>query len=187
MRKVYRKRSTGIIKYCALSVLLLSEAVHGDVLGALNVARHSGCPSAAGPAKLQIDKKLSRAATWVASGTKPHDAAQAVGYAATQLASIHLHGFRDDRALQKVLAQRYCEIIGDVNIHDVGFSQRGDELWILLGASRGDPGRPANASSQVLSLVNRARSYANVTQGSPPRPAQGRGRRAPGMRYDGGL
>jgi uncharacterized protein YkwD len=76
------------------------------------------------------------------------------------LASLHLEGFDNDVELQKLLLRRSCNIVGDADARDVGYFQRGSAVWILIGAARGDPGKPAFASKQVLMLVNKARAQA---------------------------
>lgn len=158
MRKFFQAPNSRLfIVYAASSILLIGSA-HADVLSALNVVRQHGCGSATSLSKLHLDPKLTQAAKQVALGLKPNDAVHAVGYPIVQLSSIHLEGFSNDQELEEILKQKNCGALADAGIHDVGYSQRGGEVWILLGEARSDPGNPATASRRALQLVNQARA-----------------------------
>lgn len=141
-----------------LIVMICAAArVDASVLDAVNAARHE-CGERI-QNQLSLNKLLNTAARQASQGMRPADAAYAVGYAMTQLASIHLQGFRSDRELHSMLAQRSCKIVGDADARDAGYFQRGNEVWILIGAARGDPGDAVAASRRALALVNKARSH----------------------------
>jgi len=126
------------------------------ILNVLNAARKE-CQRDSKPV-LALNKQLNAAAKQVSRGSKPADAAHAAGYAMTQLGSIHLEGFHDEGELKQMLLQRSCEMVGDDDARDVGYFQRGGAVWILIGASRGDPGNSNVAAKRALVLVNKARS-----------------------------
>jgi uncharacterized protein YkwD len=128
-----------------------------DLLNAVNTARVQCQPSAQ---QLRSSKPLSNAAKYVAEGMKPPDAAHKAGYAMTQLASLRLAGFKSERDMQAELLRKYCKAISDLDSRDVGYFQRGDKLWILIGAARGDPGDLGAAANKALVLVNKARAQA---------------------------
>jgi len=149
-----------LVRLCiVLLTALTSNTGQADVLTALNSARQHGCSDMA-IGKLQLNRKLNNAARQYSKGYRPNDAAHAQGYEMMQLASLHLEGFSNDMELQSLLAQRSCSIVGDADARDVGYFQRGSAVWILIGTARGDPGKPAVASKQVLMLVNKARALA---------------------------
>jgi len=136
----------------ALSALSVANA---SVPDALNFARHK---CGASHSILMPNKQLNAAAMKLSQGLKPNDAARSVGYSMTQLASIHLEGFNDESELQALLLQQSCKFVGDQDAREVGYFQRGSQVWILIGAARGDPGSPAVAAQQALMLVNKARA-----------------------------
>lgn len=136
-------------------VCCMAGRAGADIIGVLNSARHD-CNNRT-VVRLRLQKQLSTAAKKVSQGSKPADAAHAVGYEMTQLASIHLEGFNSERELQSLLQQQSCKYVGDEDARDIGYFQRGNEVWILVGASRGDPGNPIAAAKRALQLVNQAR------------------------------
>ncbi len=148
--------SKRLITGCIL-ITLLTCGARANVLASINYAREHGCSERA-INKLQLNKNLNEAAKRYSQGTKPSDAAHSVGYEMTQLASLHLEGFNNDAELQRLLLWRYCNIVGDADARDLGYFQRGSAVWILIAAARGNPGKPAVASQQVLQLVNQARA-----------------------------
>jgi uncharacterized protein YkwD len=140
--------------------LLASVSNAADVLSVVNTVRTQECARNNKPALLQLNGKLNQVALRVAGGNSPHDAAASVGYQATQLASIHLTGYSNAGALKQLLRERYCSNLNDRNLQHIGVAQRGDEIWILLGAQLNVPRDAAAASIRVLELVNAARVQA---------------------------
>lgn len=147
-----------LVRQFAVLLILISVSSVADaaIVNVLNAARKE-CQRDPQPS-LVINKQLVAAAKQVAQGSKPADAAHAKGYAMTQLASIHLEGFHDEAELKRMLLQRSCKIVGDKDARDAGYFQRGSAVWILIGASRGDPGNADIAAKRALVLVNKARS-----------------------------
>ena len=141
----------------ALALILVCTSVCADVLTALNYARQHGCGDAT-VNKLQLNNKLNRAAKGYAKGLKPNEAIRETGIAMTQLASLHLEGFNDENELKSLLIQQSCKTIGDDEARDVGYFQNGQEVWILIGAERGNPGDPVVAAKRALKLVNDVRA-----------------------------
>lgn len=128
-----------------------------SILGALNTARHA-CGVEAHP--LTLRRQLDAAAKKVSQGMRPANAAHASGYDMTQLSSIHLQGFADEQELRALLLQQSCKIVGDADARDAGYYQYRDEVWILIGASRGHPGNAVHVEKRALLLVNEARARA---------------------------
>lgn len=141
-----------------LMMVFTSSVADATILNVLNAARKE-CQRDIQPA-LVLNKQLSAAARKVSQGARPSDAAHAAGYAMTQLASIHLEGFHDESELREMLLRRSCKMLGDSDVRDAGYFQRGSAVWILVGASRGDPGDPVAAAKRALLLINKARAQA---------------------------
>jgi uncharacterized protein YkwD len=132
-----------------------SQPATADVLTEINGARRQCQPGLNKP--LKFNKLLAVAAKSTSQGLRPKDAAQAAGYAMTQAALIHLEGFDGELQLQSLLARKFCAIVGDNEARDVGYYQRHDAIWIVIGAARGDPGNPVAVANRALLLVNQAR------------------------------
>jgi uncharacterized protein YkwD len=150
-----------LFKAFPLLMLLVQPGIaaamtQADVNKALNEARRQ-CDSSV-TSQLRSNAQLMKAAAKASKGTRPADAAYAVGYEMTQLASLHLQGPATAAELQSVLQERSCEIVADADAREFGFYARGTEIWILVGAARGNPGKPAIAARRALMLVNNARA-----------------------------
>lgn len=139
-----------------LAALLISGAVNASVVDTINAARRN-CGAVQPLVSVRL---LSDAAKKVARGLKPADAVHSAGYAMTQLASLHLAGFGDERELHSLLLRQSCKIVGDEDAREVGYFQHGNEIWVLIGTSRGEPGSPTRVAMRALMLVNEARAQA---------------------------
>jgi uncharacterized protein YkwD len=133
-----------------------------DVIGVVNAARGQCQPNAK---QLKLSKPLSNAAKSVAEGMTPPDASHKAGYAMTQLASLRLAGFKSERDMQSELVRKFCKALSDADARDMGFYQRNNQYWILIGTARGDPGDPVEAAKRALVLVNKARTQARQCGG----------------------
>jgi len=140
-----------------LCIACFMPAWAGDTVSTVSIVNQARVDDCHVKRTLSSDRRLQRAAEKVARGQSPHDAAQAAGYPAVQLAMIHLAGY-DDAALREVLARNYCKVLGQPQLQHVGVATRRDERWILVAAARSDPGDASTASNEVLRMVNEARS-----------------------------
>lgn len=143
---------------CGLIAFTLAYAAT-DVLSVVNAVRIKEC-STGKLLPLQSNAKLTQAAQLLAIGKTPHDAATAARYQATQLASIHFSGYNNGAQLTQTLRDHYCANLGDRNLQHIGIAERGNEIWILLGAQLNAPQDAQAASKRVLELVNDARGRA---------------------------
>ncbi|MES1190117.1 MAG: CAP domain-containing protein [Steroidobacter sp.] len=147
-----------VSQFCVMVVAVVAASpAAATILGALNAARQA-CGVEAHP--LTLHRQLNAAARKVSEGMRPANAAHASGYDMTQLSSIHLQGFGDERELRSLLLQQSCNILGDADARDAGYYQHRDEVWILIGAARGHPGSAMHVEKRALLLVNEARARA---------------------------
>lgn len=129
-----------------------------DALTVINAIRSRGCQGNASAAALNSNAQLNRAAQSLSRGAAAHDAARTAGYQMRKLDSVHLAGFDSDAELKQTLSVRYCAVLSDRELQDVGVAQRGGQIWILFGAQIKTPGEAAAVSRRVLELVNAARA-----------------------------
>jgi uncharacterized protein YkwD len=142
--------------------LCAAGGVRADPAAVVNALRGGGCrgqPAAASAARVGV---LDAAARELARGTRLGNALDRVGYAAATSTSFHVRGSREDAAIERILAERYCDSIRDARYGELGVYQNGDETWIVLAARQKPP--PTldfmAVSARVLELVNRARGEA---------------------------
>lgn len=134
-----------------------------DVVDIANSVRRDGCrtpPAAIRPLKAQAE--LDEAAQRVARGEKLETATSRSSYRARESATIRVTTTKGEDGLAQTLTQRFCDIVADPGLQDVGVFQRGDDTWIVLARPLDLPG-PADAhrlNEQVLALINEARSKA---------------------------
>jgi uncharacterized protein YkwD len=84
------------------------------------------------------------------------------GYRARKSASIHIRAAKGDDRVAQILTQRFCGIVADSSLHEIGVFRRGEEMWMVLAAPFTPPA-PDDApavSHRVLELVNEARRHA---------------------------
>ena len=135
------------------------------LLQAFNNVRARGCsgiPAATVP--LQVDQRLSAAATRTAAGTELADALKAVGYRSPRTTLIALSGYIDAPAIAQGAARYSCQTVMDDDYKQMGFYAQGPRVWIVLAAPFLPP-RPTDKDqieARVLFLVNEARSQARM-------------------------
>jgi uncharacterized protein YkwD len=104
--------------------------------------------------------KLEQAAKRYSQGSALQKAAADSGYLAAEIAGIHLSGPASDAEVERMLIKHDCPTLQDAKMREFAAVRRGREIWMVLAApvtlpARGDA---ASVSSEVLNLVNAARS-----------------------------
>jgi uncharacterized protein YkwD len=149
----------------ALIVILAVAPARGvaDLVDVANAIRSQGCGklSAVGQ-PLRAQTQLDDAARRIARGGGLETATSGSGYRAKKSASIHIRTTKGDDGVSQILAQRFCEIVTDSNLREIGVYQRGEETWMVLAApfSPPDPDDASAVSHRVLELINEARIQA---------------------------
>jgi len=133
-----------------------------DLVDVANVIRSQGCGEwSAADRPLRARTQLDEAARRIALGEGLETATSGSGYRAKNAASIHIRNTQGDKGVAQMLAQRFCGIITDSNLHQIGIYQRGMETWMVLAApsSLPDPDDASTVSGRVLELINKARLH----------------------------
>ncbi|HEX5048316.1 MAG TPA: CAP domain-containing protein [Gammaproteobacteria bacterium] len=149
------------VAVAAFACVALAPAARADPLAAVNALRAKGCAKqAAVGTPLKRDAALDGVARELARDNRLVAAVAKINYPAEASTSFHVKGARDDAAVQRVLAERYCAAINDAKYVELGAYQKGDETWIVL--ARRQPQAPVLAAAaverRVLALVNEARA-----------------------------
>jgi uncharacterized protein YkwD len=143
------------------ALLLRAPAAYADPQSVLNGFRMNGCGDrpAAGT-RLRPDSALDAVARELARDDRLEHAVERAAYPAASSTSFHVRGSREDDAIRRILAARYCDAINDPRYAELGVFQRGDETWIVLAVRKVVP-PPLQATAvaeRVLVLVNAART-----------------------------
>ncbi len=130
-----------------------------DGVDVANTIRSQGCGSfAALEEPLRRSDSLGQAAKRVAGGEELLAAAANSGYRAKSSAVIRFTATGDDIA--HMLTARFCDIVADPTLRDIGIYSSNDTTWLLLAApltieTFGDDGGPEHS---LLELINEART-----------------------------
>ncbi|MFQ6006034.1 MAG: CAP domain-containing protein [Woeseia sp.] len=149
----------------ALVVLLAVAPVRGvaDPVDIANSIRSRGCGElSAVDRPLRARMQLDEVARRVAHGVTLDKATSGSGYRARKSASIHIRTAKGEDGVAQMLAQRFCGIVADSTLHEIGVFRRGEETWMVLAAPFAPPA-PDDApavSHRVLELINEARRHA---------------------------
>ncbi len=149
----------------ALVAILAATPVRGiaDLVDLTNSIRSQGCGElSAVDWPLRARMQLDEAARRVAHGVRLQTAMSGSGYRAKKSASIHIQTAKGNDGVAQMLAQRFCGIVADSTLHEIGVFRRGEETWMVLAAPFAPPG-PDDApavSHRVLELINEARRHA---------------------------
>jgi uncharacterized protein YkwD len=149
----------------AIVVILSAAPVRGvaDLVDVVNSVRSRGCaelPAVERP--LRARAELEEAARRVAHGDGLETATSESGYRARKSASIRIRTTNGDDGVAQILARRFCKIVADESLREIGVFRRGDETWMVLATPLSPPtweDAPA-ASRRVLDLINEARVHA---------------------------
>ena len=165
--RLHRNRVThrrGAAVCCALLVaaaLAPQYAAHADPIAVINGFRTNGCGREPAPrTRVRPDTALDAVARALGNDMPLEDALEEADYPAASSASFHARGSRDDEAIRRLLAQRFCGAINDPRYTEIGVFQRRDETWIVLAARQAAPPQlePFAVQQRVLTLVNAARA-----------------------------
>lgn len=159
--RVYRSVLTALALGAALAPVLAS----GSTLDALNSVRTQGCGGKPGlTMKLARDAALNEVALRMSSGAALAEAVAAAHFHARLSASIAIAGAADERALGRVIAQRFCSEVLNGDFQRAGIWDRGKDTWIVLATPFNVPlAKDAVAiRKRALELVNQARSKART-------------------------
>jgi uncharacterized protein YkwD len=149
----------------ALVVILAVAPARGvaDLVDVANVIRSQGCGElSAVDRPLRARPQLDDAARHIAHGDGLETATSRSGYRAKKSASIHIRTTKSDASVAQLLAQRFCEIVTDSNLREIGVYRRGKETWMVLAApfSPPDPDDASTVNHRVLEMINEARLHA---------------------------
>ncbi len=146
----------------ALVVILAVAPARGvaDLVDVANAIRSQGCGEfSAVDRPLRARTQLDEAARRIAHGDGLETATSGSGYRAKKSASIHIRTTKGDDGVTQLLTQRFCEIVTDSDLREIGVYRRGKETWMVLAApfSPPDPDDASIVSHRVLELINEAR------------------------------
>ena len=151
---------------CAGIVVILAGAPArgiADLVDVANSIRSQGCGELSAVVwPLRARMQLDEAARRIAHGDKLETATSGSGYRAKKSASIHIRTTKGDDGVAQMLAQRFCGIVADSTLHEIGVFRRSEETWMVLAAPFAPPA-PDDApavSHRVLELTNEARRHA---------------------------
>jgi uncharacterized protein YkwD len=151
---------------CGAVVVILAVAPArgvADLVDVANAIRSQGCEElSAVDRPLRARTQLDEAARRIAHGDGLETATSGSGYRAKKLASIHIRTTKSDDGVAQMLAQRFCGIVADSNLREIGVYRRGKETWMVLAApfSPPDPDDASTVNHRVLDLINEARLHA---------------------------
>ncbi|MDH3749760.1 MAG: CAP domain-containing protein [Gammaproteobacteria bacterium] len=149
----------------ALVVILAVASARSvaDLVDVTNAIRSHGCGELSAVGRpLGAQRQLDDAARRIAHGDELETATSGSGYRAKKSASIHIRTTKGEDGVTQMLAKRFCEIVTDSNLREIGVYRRGDETWMVLAApfSPPDPDDASTVSHRVLELINEARVQA---------------------------
>jgi uncharacterized protein YkwD len=144
-----------------LLLLLACTSVHAaDVVAALGAARARGCEHLPGViTPWRRKEELSDAARRMSGGTSLQDAVFRSSYRAQRSAEIYVQA-PNDQELVNIVRERFCTLLIDRDLTEIGVYRRGEETWIALAQPFVTPQMKdaAAVSERVLALVNQARA-----------------------------
>jgi uncharacterized protein YkwD len=154
------KRTLTPLFFVAMICFAALSASAADVAGIANGVRAASCRgTSAGIEPLRPEPRLDVAARRLAEGMKLEQATGAAHYPAKLSALIRVRTLLGDGGLSRTLAQRFCDIVGDTRLTEIGVYESGAETWLVLAApfTPPDSADPAELDRRVLELINEAR------------------------------
>ena len=152
-----------LLQVTPVDAALLTRPLAGiDLVALVNQLRTTQCPRPATRlAPLADTAGLRHAAQRWSAGGRLEGALDAVGYRARHAAGIELAGLRSGPQLQALLLQN-CAQLTAATVTEIGFYQRGMQLWMVLATPHRQPliDDQASLQHQVLTLTNHARASA---------------------------
>ena len=149
----------------SLVVILAVAPARGvaDLVDVANAIRSQGCGElSAVDRPLRAQTQLDEAARRIAHGDGLETATSGSGYRAKKSALIHIRTTKGDDGVVQMLAQRFCGIVTDSNLREIGVYRRGKETWMVLATPFSPPDLhdASTLSHRVLELINEARLHA---------------------------
>ncbi len=146
-----------------VAVAAAAEPAAADLVTVTNAIRSQGCGElSAVDQALRAQSDLDAAARHIAQGIALAKALSRSGYRARQSASIHIRTAYGDEGVANVLTQRFCDIVTDAGLREIGIYRRGKETWMVLAAlfALENPDDAATVNQRVADLINKARHHA---------------------------
>jgi uncharacterized protein YkwD len=154
------RRSHAAALWAVLGALLLAwphAQARADLVDDVNQIRAEGCDGKRGASALRARRDLNRAARLVSGGRELREALEAVGYGASNSASVQVTSTGGDASVARTLRTRYCSQLLQADLRDVGVYRRGNARWLVFAAPFTAPKDADAVSREVLALVNEAR------------------------------
>ncbi|MEX2496378.1 MAG: hypothetical protein WD448_09830, partial [Woeseia sp.] len=153
-----------LVSAAAIAALFTVAPARGaaDLVDIANAVRSQGCaelPAVDRP--LRSRAPLEEAARRLAQGDGLEKATSESGYRAKKTASIRIRTADGDSDVAQILAQRFCDIVADKSLRDIGAFRRGDRIWMVLATPLSPPDHQdaQTAARRVLELINAARAH----------------------------
>ena len=142
----------------AATVLVAAAPASADIVAAINDARRVDCGGTR-LAPLREDASLDGAASALAHGASLHRALAGLPERPASATSLRVSGRAGDRALESVLASRFCRELTGPGLRTLGIARSGADLWLVLAAPLSAPriGDRAVVAGEILARVNAAR------------------------------
>jgi uncharacterized protein YkwD len=149
------KRHVAMFLFTALPACAAAEVA--DVVNGVRAASCGDSSSNIEP--LRKDPRLDNAARRLAEGVRLESATAAAQYPAKLSASIRVRTLQGDDGLAQTLTQRFCDIVGDARLTEMGVYEHGAEAWLVLATPFTPPDSvdPSELDRRVLELINEAR------------------------------
>ena len=153
-----------VIRGTIVVILFMAPACSAaDLVDIVNSIRSRGCAGLpAVDQALREREQLEEAARRVAHGDGLETATAESGYRARKSASIRVRTTDGDSGVARILAQRFCELVADESLLEIGVFRRGDEAWVVLATPLAPPSQEdaPTAGQRVFELINQARLQA---------------------------
>lgn len=166
-RRVRQSRAIACAVLAAI-VLTVATSTRADIVTAVNDARRFDCGDPQ-LAPLREDRSLDAAASALARGTSLHRALAELPERPASATSLRVSGRAGDRAIESLLATRYCRELTGPGLRTLGIARRGADLWLVLAAPLAVPASTDRTAvaDEVLARVNAARQSPRRCGGRP--------------------
>jgi uncharacterized protein YkwD len=131
-----------------------------DVIDIVNDVRDGACrDSAAAAVPFRHEQRLDDAARRLADGADLEGATREANYPARLSALIRVRSVQAQDGFEQTLAQRFCDIVGDARLAEIGYFEHGAEVWLVFASpfAPEESVDPAELDRRVLQLINEAR------------------------------
>jgi uncharacterized protein YkwD len=154
---------------------VLPSIAAADIDKGVNSIRARGCDNKAGVREaLRRSRGLDEVARVWSKGGRLHAAIDKTDYRIANSSSMRIEGAKDERALLKIVASNYCEIVLNREFTEIGVYERGNTVWIVVATPLTLPTADdmPKVAARVLDLVNAARAKSRKcgSRSFPPAP-----------------